>query len=109
MTLEKILEDLKTPRVKKVIVDSDTYNEMDDQYAIAYAIGSDKMDVIALNAAPFKNDRSASFEDGMEKSYDEILRVLDHIEKVGQYPAYKGSRTRIEDDPEHGPVDSPAA
>lgn len=109
MTLERILEDLKTPRVKKVIVDSDTYNEMDDQYAIAYAIGSDKMDVIALNAAPFKNDRSESFEDGMEKSYDEILRVLDHIEKVGEYPAYKGSRTRIEDDPEHGPVDSPAA
>ena len=76
MTPEQILNDIYTDRVKKVIVDSDTFNEMDDQYAIAYAIGSDKMDVIALNAAPFKNDRSASFEDGMEKSYDEILKLL---------------------------------
>ena len=109
MELEKILEDLKTKRIKKVIVDSDTFNEMDDQYAIAYAIGSDKMDVVALNAAPFHNDRSTSFGDGMEKSYEEILRVLDHVEKVGQYPVYKGSPTRIDDDPEFRPVDSPAA
>ncbi|MBQ2468767.1 MAG: nucleoside hydrolase, partial [Clostridia bacterium] len=109
MELERILEDLKTKRIKKVIVDSDTFNEMDDQYAIAYAIGSDKMDVVALNAAPFHNDRSTSFGDGMEKSYEEILRVLDHVEKVGQYPVYKGSPTRIDDDPEFRPVDSPAA
>lgn len=109
MTPEKILSDIRSDRVKKVIVDSDTYNEMDDQYAIAYAIASDKMEVLALNAAPFHNSRSDGFEDGMEKSYDEILRVLEHIGKTGQYPVFKGSRTRINDDPEFGPVDSPAA
>ncbi|MBQ7475105.1 MAG: nucleoside hydrolase [Clostridia bacterium] len=109
MDLNKILDDVRSPRIKKVIVDSDTFNEMDDQYAIAYAIGSDRMEVIGLNAAPFHNDRSANFEDGMEKSYDEILRVLENIERPGYCPVYKGSRTRIEDDPEHGPVDSPAA
>ena len=109
MTPEKILEDIYSKRVKKVIVDSDTYNEMDDQYAIAYAIASDKMEVLALNAAPFHNDRSRDFGDGMEKSYEEILRVLEHIGKTGQYPVFKGSRTRISDDPELRPVDSPAA
>ncbi len=109
MTPEKILEDIYSKRVKKVIVDSDTYNEMDDQYAIAYAIASDKMEVLALNAAPFHNDRSRDFGDGMEKSYEEILRVLEHIGKTGQYPVFKGSRTRINDDPELRPVDSPAA
>ena len=76
MTLEQILDDLKSPRIKQVIMDSDTYNEMDDQYAIAYALGSEKIDVISINAAPFENDRSESFADGMEKSYREIDRVL---------------------------------
>ena len=37
MTIEQILEDIKSPRVKKVILDADMYNEMDDQYALATA------------------------------------------------------------------------
>ena len=109
MTPEQILEDIRTDRVKKVIVDTDTFNEMDDQYAVAYAVASPKLDVLAINAAPFHNGRSTSFEDGMEKSYGEILRVLDAIGKTGVCPVFKGSRTRISDDPALGPVDSPAA
>ena len=109
MTPEQILADIHTDRVKKVIVDTDTFNEMDDQYAVAYAVLSDRMDVLAINAAPFHNGRSTSFEDGMEKSYNEILRVLDVIGETGKCPVFKGSRSRIEDDPALAPVDSPAA
>lgn len=109
MTLEEILSDLKTDRRKKVIIDSDTYNEMDDQYAIAYALGSDKFNIVALNAAPFLNFRSVSYEDGMEKSYGEILRVLDRTGKTGICPVFKGSTERISDRPDLSPVDSPAA
>ena len=60
MTPEQILADIRTDRVKKVIVDTDTFNEMDDQYAVAYAVASPKMDVLAINAAPFHNGRSTS-------------------------------------------------
>ena len=107
MTPEQILEDIKTDRVKKVIIDSDTYNEIDDQYAIAYALASPQLDVLAVNAAPFHNWRSSSFEDGMEKSYAEINRVLATVGKT--CPVFKGSRTRISDDPDLAPVDSEAA
>ena len=80
ITPEMILEDLRSPRVKDVIIDSDTDNEMDDQYAIAYAIASEKMRVLALHAAPFydaDNGRSTSFANGMELSYEEIAEQLD--------------------------------
>ncbi len=109
MTLEQILADLKTDRVKKVILDSDTYNEMDDQFAIAYALAADKIDLIALNAAPFDNDRCNGFADGMEKSYEEIQRVLKVTKKEGACPVFKGSTQRVSDTPDFGPVDSPAA
>ena len=109
MILEKILQDIRSPRVKKVIADTDTFNEMDDQYALAYAIASEKIDVLSINAAPFHNERSSGFEDGMEKSYLEILRVLEKIGKTGRYPVFKGSRTRISDNTGVSPSDSPAA
>lgn len=107
MTHQQIIEDLRSERIKKVIVDSDTYNEMDDQYAIAYALASDKMEVLSINAAPFHNDRSESFADGMEKSYEEIHRVLGVAHRT--CPVYRGSQRRICDDGTLDPVDSPAA
>ena len=73
--LEKMLE----PPAGKVpvVIDTDTYNEIDDQYAVAYAILSpERMDVEAVYAAPYLNSRSTSAGDGMEKSYQEILRIL---------------------------------
>ncbi len=109
MTLNEIIADMRSDRKKKVIIDTDTYNEMDDQYAIAYALGSDKMDVIAINAAPFHNDRSRDFEDGMEKSYDEILRVLRTAHREGTCDVCKGSRTRIGDNVDFAPSPSDAA
>ena len=77
ITPERILEDLRSPRVKDVVIDSDTYNEMDDQYAIAYAIASDKMKVLSLHAAPFHNDRSSSFAEGMALRFKEMERILE--------------------------------
>ena len=60
-----------------VVLDTDAYNEIDDQFAIAYLLRShDVLHVCALYAAPFFNDNSCSAQDGMYKSYDEILKVL---------------------------------
>jgi len=109
MTIEQILADIRSDRVKKVVFDTDTYNEMDDQFALAYALGVDRIKLLAINAAPFFNDRSTSLADGMEKSYDEIGRVLEVTNKVGICPTYKGSDRAISEDPELKPVDSPAA
>jgi len=69
---------LKRPSGKiDVVLDTDTFNEIDDQFAIAYMIlSSDKIRIRGLFAAPCVNDKSISVADGMEKSYQEILRVL---------------------------------
>jgi inosine-uridine nucleoside N-ribohydrolase len=109
LTPRAILADIASPRVKKVVVDSDTYNEMDDQYAVAYAIGSPRMEVLALHAAPFRNARSKGFADGLEKSCAEMRRVLDRCRKTGEIPVFEGSRTPVTENPGFGPTDSPAA
>ena len=56
-----------------VVLDTDTYNEIDDQFALSYMVRSDeKLEVKAIYAAPFSNHHSTGPADGMEKSYQEI-------------------------------------
>ena len=60
----------------EVLLDTDAFNEIDDPFAIAYLISSPELKPVAICAAPFLNERSVSPEDGMEKSYAEIQKVL---------------------------------
>ena len=76
-----------------VVLDTDTYNEIDDQFALSYLIKSEsELHLKAIYAAPFLNNRVKTPEEGMERSYQEIYNVLtllgreDLKEKV-----YKGS------------------
>ncbi len=92
----------------RMVLDTDTYNEIDDQFALVYALLSpEKLSVEAVYAAPFHNSRSSGPGEGMDKSYEEILRILDKlaIEKEGF--AFKGSRRFIDDTGK--PESSPAA
>lgn len=103
-------EKLEVPsRVVDVIVDTDAYNEVDDQFAIAYAMLSpERMNTIAICAAPFYNAKSVSAENGMEKSYDEIIKLLTLMGRTDyEKNVYEGSRTYLPD--ENTPVVSPAA
>ena len=45
------------------VLDTDTYNEIDDQYALSLMMKSEKCHVRAIYAAPFFNNNSASPED----------------------------------------------
>ena len=76
----------------RVVIDTDTYNEIDDQFAVVYALLSpDRLSVEAIYAAPFFNHRSSSPGDGMEKSYDEILRLLARLDVPSENLAFRGS------------------
>lgn len=89
-----------------VVLDTDAYNEIDDQFAIAYFIRSkEKINAKAIYAAPFFNDRSNSPADGMQKSYDEILKLLVLAEE--KVDVFKGSDKFLDD--ENTPVVSDAA
>ena len=91
-----------------MVLDTDTYNEVDDQFALCYSLLSPtRLNVQAVYAAPFHNDRSTSPGDGMEKSYDEILRLMRAMGRAPEGMVYKGSTSYLPNG--DTPVDSPAA
>ena len=76
----------------RIVLDTDTYNEVDDQFALVYALLSpDKIQMDAIYAAPYFNDRSSGPADGMEKSYEEILRLLKLMKISPDGWVYRGS------------------
>lgn len=106
LSLKQRLQMLESPSGPvDVVLDTDAYNEIDDQFAISYALKAGKLNVKAIYAAPFFNTRSTGPKDGMEKSYDEILQLL----KLAQIevPTFRGSESYLAD--EKMPVSSPAA
>jgi len=110
MKTEQYFKNLEVPTGKiDVILDTDTYNEIDDQFALAYMLKcGEKMNVKGICAAPFYNNRSDSPADGMFKSYDEILKILKLAGREDlNTVVYKGSETYLPD--EETPVASDAA
>ena len=105
--MEQNTSDLKYP--VDVVLDTDTFNEVDDQFALAYMLSlQDKLHVRAITAAPFHNQRSTGPEDGMVKSLGEIRRLLKMMEREDMLPfVFEGARSYLPDD--HTPADSPAA
>lgn len=98
MTQEQRIKNLSVPQGSvDVVLDTDAYNEIDDQFAISYLLRSnEKLHTKAIYAAPFLNERSLSPKDGMEKSYDEIRKLL---ALLGQTVAvYKGSEHYLADE-----------
>ena len=103
------IEMLQPPKARPVrmVLDTDTFNEIDDQFAVVYSLISPELDVKAVYAAPFKNNRSSGPGDGMEKSYEEILRILSRLDKSPDGFAFKGSSHYLTDTKK--PEKSPAA
>ncbi|TDX20679.1 inosine-uridine nucleoside N-ribohydrolase [Buttiauxella sp. BIGb0552] len=96
------LMSLPSDGVIPVVMDSDTYNEIDDQIAIAWAyLHPERIDLQAIYAAPFTNHffgegNSHTYVDnpavGMELSFDEIHRVFEKFPHRQPLPAiFKGS------------------
>ena len=107
MTNEQRIKNLSVPQGRvDVLLDTDAYNEIDDQFAISYLLKSkEKLNTKAIYAAPFFNSNSESPKDGMEKSYDEIFKLLSLLDE--KIDVFKGSEMYLEN--ENTPVISPAA
>lgn len=82
-----------------IVIDSDTFNEIDDQYAIAWAMLNDqRLDLQAIYAAPFYNTmyesnhfRVETAKKGMELSFDEIHRLIKRMPNLSAPNVYLGS------------------
>jgi len=110
MTNDELIKKLQRPgRRVRTVLDTDAYNEIDDQFAVAYMLKKPEFfDVLALTAAPFSNDRADDPATGMELSYDEIFNLLKLMDREDmQDRVFRGSKTYLTD--EKTPVDSPAA
>ena len=108
--MNDLIKNLDVPcGVIDVVLDTDTFNEIDDQFAIAYMLKSkEKLNVKGICAAPFYNSNSDSPKDGMEKSYDEILKLLRFMDESDMEGCvFKGSDAYLTD--EKTPVISDAA
>lgn len=107
MTNEERMKNLSVPsRVVDAVLDTDAFNEIDDQFAIAYMLkNKEKINTVALYAAPFYNALSKGPADGMEKSYDEIIKLLSLLKE--KKDVYRGSDSYLPDD--NTPVISDAA
>ena len=87
------------PLLPHVVLDTDTFNEVDDQFALAHLLLSpDALHLDAVYAAPFFNTRSQSPGDGMEKSYEEIHRLLDLVNPATRPQVFRGSSSYLPKD-----------
>lgn len=92
------LKNLEVPKGRMdVVLDTDAYNEIDDQFAISYLIRSrEKINAKAIYAAPFFNENSENPKNGMEKSYLEIKKLLKLLDE--KVPVFKGAESYLEDE-----------
>jgi len=86
----------KPSKGASIVLDTDTYNEIDDQFALVYALLSrESFDLQAVYAAPFSNNRADNPAKGMQLSYEEIVRVCEKMNVDSKGLAFKGSTTYL--------------
>ena len=76
-----------------IILDTDTYNECDDQFALSYLIKSqDMFNIEAITVAPYSHTkRDVKVIDGQELSYNEILKICNWLNFDTINKVFKGS------------------
>lgn len=118
LTPEEISDKLTIPNERiHLIIDTDAKNEVDDQFAVSWALRSPERFVVdAVYAAPFSHDcfkkldpKTASTEavggvtytshpgDGMEASYQELLKLFELLGENSDGRVFRGSKNYITD------------
>ena len=81
----------------RIIIDSDADNEVDDQFALALALGAgERLKIEGFVAAHFGLKGGT---EGIEKSYQEMLRLLELAGRAGEFPVLRGSDPLVYRDP----------
>lgn len=81
-----------------VILDTDTYNECDDQFALSCMLKSqDVFNIEAITVAPYSHKtRNVSIKEGQELSYNEILKICNWLNFDTTNKVFKGSMDYIQ-------------
>ena len=103
----------KVPEAKKVryIIHTDAKNEADDQFTIAHALMTDRLDVKGIIGGHFAvgNRNSGRFPERTTalEGVKEIEKILDLMHLSGKYPVYRGAESELAD--EETPIVTEAA
>ncbi len=84
---------LQNTKKINVILDTDTYNECDDQFALAYMIKSqDVFNIEAITIAPFShNIKNVNSKDSQNLSYNEVLKICKWLNFDTSNKVFKGA------------------
>lgn len=76
-----------------IILDTDTYNECDDQFALSYLIKSKEIfNINAITVAPYSHKtRNVTVKEGQELSYNEIIKICNWLKFDITNKVFKGS------------------
>ena len=109
LTPELRTQRLALPKGKiRAVIDSDAATEIDDHFAISYAIASpDKIDLQAVIAAPFFKATVSRPEEGMTKSFEAIKMLFKLMGKESEGVVFKGAPRFMPD--RNTPVDTAGA
>ncbi len=107
MPADWYLQRLRLPQGKvNIVIDTDAANEIDDQFAVAWALlRPDRLNILGLYATPFSFAHRRSLypqaahdappfnspEIGMQRSFDELLKVQSLLNKPTTVPTFLGS------------------
>lgn len=80
-----------SPARYRVILDSDAKNEIDDQYAITYALKHPEFQILGINATQFAQPGS------MQQSYEEIKKILELMNLSGKIRVCRGAEHALVD------------
>ena len=88
----------KYNKKKNVILDTDTYNEADDQFALSYLLKSqDIFNIEAITIAPYSHIKyNATVKEGQKLSYDEVLKICKFLKFNTTNKVFKGSTDYIQ-------------
>ncbi len=94
----------QVPEEKRVryIIHSDAKNEADDQFTIAHALMTDKLDIKGIIGGHFAvgNARSGRYPKGTTaaEGVKEIEKILDLMHLTGKYPVFRGAEEALADE-----------
>ena len=76
-----------------VILDTDTYNEADDQFALSYLLKSqDMFNIEAITTAPYSHKNNGiTVKEGQDLSYNEVLKICNLLNFNFENKVFKGS------------------
>ena len=98
-TWKEIYEKVKKYNSRiNVILDTDTYNEADDQFALSYLLKSqDMFNIEAITTAPYSHKNfDVTVKKGQDLSYNEVLKICNLLNFNSENKVFKGSLDYIQ-------------